>query len=143
MFIRRRKEELEGVYQATCLENKPDNSSGLRTGGYFISLEVCMAIKSFYKSKSKSARTRVKGLGGEMAPVTIVKSVGDNSVSSHASPPVFFHPNPSVLPATEVLLMPPPRGSSIYPFIQIPNYNETFVCFRPPQPNNQFTILYW
>jgi hypothetical protein len=58
MFVRRRKGAIKGIYQATCFTNKPPNSSGLRTGGYFVSLEACNTIQTHYASKSNSNERR-------------------------------------------------------------------------------------
>jgi hypothetical protein len=155
MFLKRRKDELEGIHQATTFENKPNNSPGLRTGGYFISLEACISIQSFYKSKSKFNRLNSKAKGKSGAPVSlctkfssvpkfqettpiITKSGGNDSLPSC---PAFFCSPSNSIPTTEDLLLAPPIAP--IPCIQIPILNQSWIYSPPSQPSGGYTIIYW
>jgi hypothetical protein len=51
MYIKRNDKHREGVFQATSFINKSVNSPGLRAGGYFISMAVCLDIMKYYSRK--------------------------------------------------------------------------------------------
>jgi hypothetical protein len=68
MYLMRRRRHvahMPGLYQASGFHFKPRNSSGLKTGGYFVSMDVCMQFQLYMSSRPNQNRYRLKGAVGE------------------------------------------------------------------------------
>eukprot|EP00475_Leptophrys_vorax_P039196 TRINITY_DN7038_c0_g1_i1.p1 TRINITY_DN7038_c0_g1~~TRINITY_DN7038_c0_g1_i1.p1 ORF type:complete len:349 (+),score=58.05 TRINITY_DN7038_c0_g1_i1:62-1048(+) len=95
MFLKRRKGLVEGIYQANSFRHKPDNVLGLRTGGYFLTLDCCKSlIEELRRSMQLHRHRKELGLlsnktkkgGGDERRLS-EKSVGSgSSVSSGTLP---------------------------------------------------------
>jgi hypothetical protein len=107
MYVKRRKNKIEGVFQATSFTNKPPNSLGLRKGGYFLTLQVCQAIKQFYDSKMR-LRPKQK-LGDHLTPPPapenpkFEESTSAESQTHHCRSPVLPHELTAIPTGTPVL----------------------------------------
>jgi len=51
MYLARRRNGSEGIFQATRFKTKPSGRTGLKSGGYFISFAACKAFESHYKQQ--------------------------------------------------------------------------------------------
>jgi hypothetical protein len=117
MYIRRRKNNIDGVFQASSFVNKPPNSSGLRVGGYFLSLEVCQTMKNFYDSKILRPKQKTEDSVMSSNPVVKPKSSEvkelyyDSPMSTHSAP----LPLTSSAPVQAYETQPPPLPTLSYP----------------------------
>jgi hypothetical protein len=106
MYIRRRKAKIDGVYQATSFENKPPNSSGLRTGGYFLSLEACQKIKQFYVAKSLRAKRKPESTKIQSSQNHRHQTESNSNSTSSITSPIQVS-----VPSLPISTSPPPRGN--------------------------------
>jgi len=51
MYLARHREFQDDIYQATSFRNKPTGTTGLKSGGYFISLKACKKFEENYAIK--------------------------------------------------------------------------------------------
>lgn len=50
MFLKRKKTDCDGIFQASTYLNKQIGTHGLKSGGYFISLEICKMIEEEFEN---------------------------------------------------------------------------------------------
>jgi hypothetical protein len=58
MYLSRRRNSEEGLYQASGFLYKPPGRSGLKSGGYFLSMEVCQGFEEHYCRQSHRQKVR-------------------------------------------------------------------------------------
>lgn len=64
MYLARRRTVFDGIYQATEFANKPNGKTGLKIGGYFLTLDACLDFERHYwEHKGKSSRNPTQGGG--------------------------------------------------------------------------------
>ena len=52
MYLARRRDKTDGIFQATVVRHKPEQCMGLKTGSYLISLEVCKTFEKYYRRRT-------------------------------------------------------------------------------------------
>ena len=61
MYLARRRQASDGLYQATNFLFKPMGRTGLKSGGYFLSLEMCKAFERHFIKQTSRKRMRHQG----------------------------------------------------------------------------------
>jgi hypothetical protein len=56
MYLSRRRDRSDGIYQATAFENKPHGRTGLKAGSYFLTLDACKSFDEHFTRQSRKAR---------------------------------------------------------------------------------------
>lgn len=51
MYLARRRNGSDGIFQASRFKTKPSGRTGLKSGGYFVSFAVCKAFEAHYKQQ--------------------------------------------------------------------------------------------
>lgn len=87
MYLVRRRHQghVQGLYQATAFQSKPAGRTGLKAGGYFVSMDLCLQFEAYMSQHSKHNRYRARGLvrqSGRRGPAPL----------SSSEP---YHPRPS------------------------------------------------
>ena len=60
-LVRRRHQQyVDGLYQALSFQSKPIGRTGLKSGGYFVSIEVCREFEEYMKQHNKHNRHKGK-----------------------------------------------------------------------------------
>jgi hypothetical protein len=108
MFVKRRKNKIEGIYQAICFSSKPPNSTGLRSGGYFISLQTCRSIQEHYSSRTSKLKRRKELLSEYRTQTNMAETLS-------ISPPLIIKTSPylcrqdyPVFKEQSIVMYPPP-----------------------------------
>eukprot|EP00475_Leptophrys_vorax_P002635 TRINITY_DN11480_c0_g1_i1.p1 TRINITY_DN11480_c0_g1~~TRINITY_DN11480_c0_g1_i1.p1 ORF type:complete len:311 (-),score=37.63 TRINITY_DN11480_c0_g1_i1:105-1037(-) len=93
MMLNRRKTTIKGVYQASTFKFKPPNSPGLKTGGYFVTLDACQEIVNILSAtnpkrlgKGKKRRQLTDVVTAPRFDSVVVHS---SSTQSHRSSPII------------------------------------------------------
>ena len=61
MYLARRRQASDGLYQATNFLFKPMGRTGLKSGGYFLSLDMCKAFERHFIKQTSRKRMRHQG----------------------------------------------------------------------------------
>lgn len=88
MYLQRRRHNSEGLYQATGFRSKPHGRTGLKSGGYFLSMEVCIGFEKHWHKQA--ARVEANASAAHNISISVDGSEGrksgSNKSSTNASP---------------------------------------------------------
>jgi len=63
MYLARRRLNHDGIFQAVSFRKKPSGRTGLKAGGYFLSLAACQAFESHFNDQvSRRLQTDLDGM---------------------------------------------------------------------------------
>jgi hypothetical protein len=79
MYLARRRNVQDGIFQATTFRRKPPGRTGLKAGGYFLTLEACKGFEEHFRQQAKK-RTKKKGSSRSTG------GSGNNHVEDDSSP---------------------------------------------------------
>ena len=68
MYLSRRFGSQDGIFKASSIQNKPEGNlrrSGLKSGSYFITIEVCQAFEAEIPKDKRSSRSTSSRLDGD------------------------------------------------------------------------------
>ncbi len=64
MYLARRRNVQDGIFQATGFQRKPAGRTGLKAGGYFLSLVACKAFEQHFREQSRKRSKKPPGAAG-------------------------------------------------------------------------------
>ena len=94
MYLARRRTVMDGIYQATEFTHKPAGKTGLKVGGYFVTVEACRDFESHYwqhKEKKHGPTVPSNRKSGFPSPPTSKRPSNVDSrgrIKKRATPPL-------------------------------------------------------
>lgn len=86
MYLSRRRNVQRGIYQATAFRFKPAGRTGLKAGGYFLTIAACEAFRGHFEhsSDSETSGSRVAGKKRQRPRSSSIVSAGSSSPKSRS-----------------------------------------------------------
>jgi hypothetical protein len=84
MLLKRKNSILSGVFRASSFVKKPANSSGLKSGAYFVTLETCQEIEVILKNANPNrmgSRKKSRKGGADHSPLSTKRQSPDKKLT--------------------------------------------------------------